>query len=44
MENIYKILVETPEGRMPRVRRKHRSDDNIKMDLKEIGYVWTGFN
>ena len=27
-----------PEGKRPLVRPKHRSEDNIKMDLQEIGW------
>jgi hypothetical protein len=34
--NAYRILVGNPEGRRP----KHRWVDNIKMDLREIG--WDG--
>jgi hypothetical protein len=33
-----KLLVEKPEGKRPR----HRLEDNIKMNLKEIGggFIW----
>jgi hypothetical protein len=34
----YKILVGRPEGRRPLGRPRHRWDDNIKMDLREIGF------
>jgi hypothetical protein len=35
----YRILVGRPEGRRPR----HRWDDNIKMDLQEVGWgAWAG--
>jgi hypothetical protein len=35
----YTILVDKPEGRRPLGRPKHRWVDNIKMDLREIGWV-----
>jgi hypothetical protein len=31
-----------PEGKRPLGRPRHRWVDNIKMDLREIGMVWTG--
>jgi hypothetical protein len=34
----YNILVGRPEGRRPLGRPKHRWEDNIKMDLREIGF------
>jgi hypothetical protein len=34
----YNILVGRPEGRRPLGRPRRRWDDNIKMDLKEIGF------
>jgi len=34
-----------PEGKRPLGRPRHRWDDNIKMDLQEVGWgVCTGFN
>ena len=36
---MYKVLVGKPEGALGRPRR--RWEDNIKMDLQEVG-VWTG--
>jgi hypothetical protein len=40
----YKVLLSNPEGKRPLPRPGRRSEDNIKMDLKEIGWVlWTGF-
>jgi hypothetical protein len=34
----YNILVGKPEGRSPFGRPRHRWEDNIKMDLREIGF------
>jgi hypothetical protein len=34
----YNILVGRPEGRRPLGRPRHRWKDNIKMDLREIGF------
>jgi hypothetical protein len=38
--NTYRILVGKPEGKRPLGRPKCRWVDNIKMDLREIG--WDG--
>jgi hypothetical protein len=39
--NAYRILVGTPEGKRPLGRSRRRWVDNIKMDLREIGWdVW----
>jgi hypothetical protein len=35
--NAYRILVEEPEGKRPLGRPRCRREDNIRMDLKEIG-------
>jgi hypothetical protein len=35
--NVYRLLVEKPEGKRPLGRLRHRWIDNIKMDLLEIG-------
>jgi hypothetical protein len=35
--NAYRILVGKPEGRRPLGRPRCRWEDNIKMDLREIG-------
>jgi hypothetical protein len=40
--NAYRILVGKPEGKRPQGRPRHRWVDNIKMDLKEIG--WGGMD
>jgi hypothetical protein len=33
----YRVLVGRPEGKRPLGRHRHRWEDNIKMDLREIG-------
>jgi hypothetical protein len=38
--NAYRILVGKPEGKRPLGRQRRRWMDNIKMDLREIG--WDG--
>jgi hypothetical protein len=39
----YRILVGRPEGRRPLGRPRHSWEDNIKMDLQEVGWgAWTG--
>jgi hypothetical protein len=34
----YRILVGRPEGRIPLGRLRRRWEDNIKMDLQEVGW------
>jgi hypothetical protein len=34
----YRILVGRPEGRRPLGKPRHRWEDNIKMDLPEVGW------
>jgi len=34
---VYRVLVGEPEGKRPLVRPRRRWEDNIKMDLKEVG-------
>jgi hypothetical protein len=39
----YRIFVGRPEGRRPLGRPRHRWEDNIKMDLQEVGRgPWIG--
>ena len=40
----YRFLVGKPEGKRPLGRPRHRWDDNIKMNLQEVGWggAWTG--
>jgi hypothetical protein len=35
--SVYRVLVGSPEGKRPLGRPRHRWEDNIKMDLREIG-------
>jgi hypothetical protein len=40
---VYRILVGRPDGRRPLGKHRHRWEDNIKMDLREVGWgdvVW----
>ena len=34
--NAYRVLVGKPEGKRPLGRPRHRWEDNIKMDLREV--------
>jgi hypothetical protein len=36
--NVYKFLVGKPEGERPLERRRHRWEDGIKIDLRDIGW------
>jgi hypothetical protein len=40
--NAYRILVGNPKGRRPLEKPVYKWDDNIKMDVKQIG--WVGLN
>jgi hypothetical protein len=35
---VYKALVGTPDGKRPLGRSRLRWEENIKMDLQEVGY------
>jgi hypothetical protein len=42
---VYRFLVGSPEGKRPLVRPRRRWEDNIKMDVREIGidganWIW----
>jgi hypothetical protein len=41
---VYKVLVGKPEGKRPLGRPRRRWEDGIRMDLREIGMVWIGFD
>jgi hypothetical protein len=41
-QTVYSILLGNPEGKSPLGRPRHRWVDNIKMDLREIG--WGGMD
>ena len=34
---MHRVLVGKPEGKRPLGRSRHRLEDNIKMDLQEVG-------
>jgi hypothetical protein len=34
---VQRVLVGKPEGKRPLARPRHRWEDNIKMDLQEVG-------
>jgi hypothetical protein len=38
---VYRVLAGKPEGKRPLGRPRRRWEDNIKMDLQEVG-IWTG--
>jgi hypothetical protein len=38
---VYRVLVGKPEGKTPLGRPRRRWEDNIKMDLQEVGYGGT---
>jgi hypothetical protein len=40
--NVYRMLVGKPDGKRPLGRQRRRWEDNIKMDLREIG--WDGMD
>jgi len=41
-KGIYRALMERPKARRPLGRPRHRWEDNIKMELQEVGYRGTG--
>jgi hypothetical protein len=40
--NVYRILVKNPGGKRPLGRPRRRWEDNIKLDLKDMG--WDGMD
>jgi hypothetical protein len=43
MRNACNVLMGNPIGKRPLGRPRLRGEDNVKIDLKEIGRLWTGF-
>jgi len=41
---VQRVLVGKPEGKRPLGRPRRRWEDNIKMDLREVGGVETGWS
>ena len=40
---VYRVLVGRPEGKRPLGRHRRRWEDNIKIDLQEVGWgAWNG--
>jgi hypothetical protein len=37
-KGVYRVLVGKPEGKRPLERPRRRWEDNIKMDIQEVGY------
>ena len=44
LRGVHRVLVGKPEGKRPLGRPRHRWEDNIKMDLQEVGGVETGWS
>jgi len=40
---VYRVLVGKPEGTRPLGRHRHRWEDNIVMDLQEVGFGGMGW-
>jgi hypothetical protein len=40
---VYRVLVGSPEGKRPLGRPRRKWDDNIKMDLRDIGIDGTNW-
>jgi hypothetical protein len=41
---VYRVSVGKSKGKRPLGRPRHRWEDNIKVNLQEVGWVaWTGF-
>jgi hypothetical protein len=37
---VHRVLVGKPEGKRPLMRPRRRWEDNIKMDLQDVGRSW----
>jgi hypothetical protein len=43
LPGVYRVLVGKPQGKRPLGKSSRRWEDNIKMDLQEVGWgAWTG--
>jgi hypothetical protein len=42
-ERLLQVLVGRPEGKRPLGRPRRRWEDNIKMDLREMGIEWVNW-
>jgi hypothetical protein len=40
---VYRVLVGRPKGKRPMERCRHRWEDNITLDLREIGINWANW-
>jgi hypothetical protein len=44
MRNSYNILVRKPEGKKSQGRPTRRLDNNVRLDVREVGWkLWTGW-
>jgi hypothetical protein len=41
--HVYRVLMGKPEGKRPLGRPRHRWEDGIRMDLREIGWGCVGW-
>jgi hypothetical protein len=42
LRGVYRVVVGKPEGKSPLGRSRRRWEDNIKMDIQEVGWEsWT---
>jgi hypothetical protein len=41
-KNAYEVLIGKPEGKRPLGRLRRWWEDNIKMDIRGNGVIWTG--
>ena len=44
MRGVHSVLIGKPEGNRPLGRPRRRWEDNIKMDIEEVGIVGTGWS
>jgi hypothetical protein len=42
IRNAYRVLIGNPGGNRPERRTRRRQEDNIMVDLREIGQGWHG--